>query len=305
MLFSSKEKVQPFLMYLNSRHENNNFSIEEENEGSFSFLDVKVSRENTKFVTNIYRKPTFSGVLSNFHSFIDVPYKYGLIYSLLYRYFRICSDWKKFHYEINKLKSIFSKNDYPSNVIDFCIKIFLNKLHHCKQSISTVPKKDIFLVLLFLGPTSLEIRTRLRILFSNKLPFYNLRIIFSSSCRLKTFFHFKDRIPKYLRSGLVYKFKCAGCIATYYGKTKRHFKVRACEHLGISPLTGKRVSSVFQSTAIKDHLLFCQHSPSLDDFSILCSESNDFKLTLMESILISRDKPSLNRTIQSMPLELF
>ena len=159
--------------------------------------------------------------------------------------------------------------------IDFCIKIFLNKLHHCKQSISTVPKKDIFLVLPFLGPTSLEIRTRLRILFRKKLPFYNLRIIFRSSCRLKTFFHFKYRIPKYLRSGLVYKFKCAGCIATYYGKTKRHFKVRACEHLGISPLTGKRVSSVFQSTAIKDHLLFCQHSPSLDDYSILCSESND------------------------------
>ena len=158
---------------------------------------------------------------------------------MLYHCFRICSDWKKFHHH---------------NVIDFCIKIFLNKLHHCKQSISTVPKKDIFLVLPFLGPTSLEIRTRLRILFSKKLPFYNLRIIFRSSCRLKTFFHFKDRIPKYLRSGLVYKFKCAGCIATYYGKTKRHFKVRACEHLGISPLTGKRVSSVFQSTAIKDHL---------------------------------------------------
>ena len=94
-------------------------------------------------------------------------------------------------------------------------------------------RRKTFLVLPFLGPTSLEIRTRLRILFSKKLPFYNLRIIFRFSCRLKTFFHFKDRIPKYLRSGLIYKFKCAGCIATYYGKTKRHFKVRACEHLGI------------------------------------------------------------------------
>ena len=48
-------------------------------------------------------------------------------------------------------------------------------------------------------------------LFSKKSPLYNLRIIFWSSCRLKTFFHFKDRIAKYLRSGLVYKFKCAGC----------------------------------------------------------------------------------------------
>ena len=96
-----------------------------------------------------------------------------------------------------------------------------------------------------------------------------------------------------------------GCIATYYGKTKRHFKVRACEQLKISPLTGKRVMSVFQSTAIKDHLFCCKHSPTLVDFSILCSESNYFKLTLMERILIGRDKPCLNRSTRSMPLELF
>ena len=29
--------------------------------------------------------------------------------------------------------------------------------------------------------------------------------------------------------------------ATYYGKTKCHFKVRICEHLGISYLTRKKV----------------------------------------------------------------
>ena len=44
-----------------------------------------------------------------------------------------------------------------------------------------------------------------------------------------------------LLSGLVYKYKCGGCNATCYGKTKRHFKVRICEHLGISHLTEKKV----------------------------------------------------------------
>ena len=62
----------------------------------------------------------------------------------------------------------------------------------------------------------------------------------------------------------------------FQGITKRHFKVRSCEHFGIFPLTGKRVTSVFQSTAIKDHLLYCQHSRTMVDFSILCSEWNDF-----------------------------
>ena len=44
-----------------------------------------------------------------------------------------------------------------------------------------------------------------------------------------------------LLSGLVYQYKCGGCNATYYGKTKRHFKVQIGEHLGISYLTEKKV----------------------------------------------------------------
>ena len=37
---------------------------------------------------------------------------------------------------------------------------------------------------------------------------------------------------------------------------------------------------------------------------ILAAESNKFKLILRESLLIKRDKPILNRTIKSFPLEL-
>ena len=75
----------------------------------------------------------------------------------------------------------------------------------------------------------------------NKLPHCNFRIVFQSKCKLINFFTFKDKIPIFLRSGIVYKCKCGGCNATYYGKAKRHFIVRMCEHLGVSALTGKRV----------------------------------------------------------------
>ena len=46
-----------------------------------------------------------------------------------------------------------------------------------------------------------------------------------SPVRFKSFFTFKDKLPKMLVSGLVYRNKCDSCNATYYGKTKRHFKV--------------------------------------------------------------------------------
>ena len=128
--------------------------------------------------------------------------------------------------------------------------------------------------------------------------------IFQTNCKISNFFTFKDKIPSFLRSGIVYKFQCGSCNATYYGKTKRHFKVRMCEHLGISALTGKRVKGDDDS-AIKEHLLFCSHTPEFEDFSILASNNNDFKVTLMESLLINRDHPPLNKNKQSLPLELF
>ena len=38
------------------------FTIEAEQNNKISALDVNVIREQGKFTTNIYRKPTFSGV---------------------------------------------------------------------------------------------------------------------------------------------------------------------------------------------------------------------------------------------------
>ena len=39
--------------------------------------------------------------------------------------------------------------------------------------------------------------------------------------------------------------------------------------------------------------------------SILASNNNDFKVTLMESLLINRDHLPLNENKQSLPLKLF
>ena len=97
-------------------------------------------------------------------------------------------------------------------------------------------------------------------------------------------------------SGLVYQYKCGGCNATYYVKTKRHFKAWICEHLGISHLTGKKVKTDNKKlTTIQEYLLCCNYFPFFQDFSILTRESNDFKLKIMESLLIARDKPILNK----------
>ena len=94
---------------------------------------------------------------------------------------------------------------------------------------------------------------------------------------LVIFFRFKDNVSFNLGSNVVYKFSCGRCNATYYGETCRHLNIRVGEHSGVSPLTGKK-SKTKTTTAIEDHMLFCDHVVSLEDFKILASSNSEFPL---------------------------
>ena len=289
---------------LNTKHSNIKFTFEHEHNNSFSFLDVKICRENNKLTTSVYRKPTFSGVFTNFKSFIPTVYKSGLVYTLLHRCFNITSSYEKFDNEINALKQILKLYGYHTQFIDRCIKQFLQKLYVTKAIQDTVNKKQLLMVLPFLGAQSFLVRRRVQSCIRNTIPYCSLRILFQSKTRLSSLFWFKDIISKEISSRLVYKFTCSCCNATYYGESERHFFVRAFEHLGMTPLTGKRVRNPKKS-AIIDHILLNGHDASFEDFPILLKENNRFKLHLKESLLIKRDKPELNRKIYSYPLKLF
>ena len=59
------------------------FSIETEKESKLSFLDVEIIHEQGKFTITIYRKPTFSGVYTNYQRFLPAVYKFGMVYTLV------------------------------------------------------------------------------------------------------------------------------------------------------------------------------------------------------------------------------
>ena len=85
------------------------FSTEQEKNGKLSFLDIKVSREKGKIVTTVYKKPTFSGLHSHFESFLPTIYKFGMFYTLVYCYFKICPEWTKIYEELGFMKYLFFK----------------------------------------------------------------------------------------------------------------------------------------------------------------------------------------------------
>ena len=90
LLFRSLDHIPLFFNYLNSQHPNISFTSEIEHEGKLPFLDIDVSRSNGKFTTSVYRKPTFTGLFTNFHSFIPLNYKRSLVSCLLHRAFNLC-----------------------------------------------------------------------------------------------------------------------------------------------------------------------------------------------------------------------
>lgn len=93
---------QAILVYLNT-HENIRFTIEHENEGKLSFLDTCVYRAFDSYCTTIYRKKTFTRVYLKWMSLICRKYKLGLIYGLLVRAWRVCTDADEREREFNKL----------------------------------------------------------------------------------------------------------------------------------------------------------------------------------------------------------
>ena len=238
------------------------------------FIDVLITRTSNGFKTSVYHKPTFSGVYSNFNSFISEEYKVGLIFTLLFRTFSVVSNFSGFHSEVCHLKEILKKNAFLIKSIDSCIKNFLNIRLTKKPVTLTVEKKDLVKVLPILGKLSLDLRTRLKNSISKNLPFCKIRVIFKSSTRISNFFQFKDKMLYCLRSNFVYKFSCGRCKAAYYGETYRHLSVRVGEHSDVSPLIGKKSKSK-KSTAVKDGMLFCDHIVSIDGFKILATSISD------------------------------
>ena len=137
-----------------------------------------------------------------------------------------------------------------------------------RLGVNTLPKKDLIMVLSYFG----------------KLPFpyCNLWIVFQTKCKLINFLLFKGTIPVFVHLHIAYNLKCGDCNATYYGKTEHQFKVRVSEYLRISSPTRRWVEKD-NSSAIQEHV-FCNHNVQvLIVFSILAVNSNNFKVTLLES----------------------
>jgi hypothetical protein len=304
VLLPSSDCLNSFKEYLNKQHPNMHFTSEEEENNELPFLDIFVKRTQTSFFTSVYRKPTFSGVYTHYSSFIPGVYKESLVSTLLYRGHRICASWEAFHKETANVRQLMIKNGYPEKILDKIITSFFNGICAGKSTSTDEKTPPLMVVLPYLGKHTNHLEKKLKNVFRKAVPDLQVRFVFRAATRLSNIFRFKDRIPKYLSSGVIYKYTCRGCNSTYIGETIRHAKRRYEEHMGRSALTGKSLGKPPQ-TAISDHARTCGTYPDEDDFVIIGREASELKLRIKESLFIRRDKPGLNLQGTSVPLQLF
>ena len=129
-IFSTLNKKNDALKELeliNTQHPNLKFTVEYENNNQLPFLDTLVKRNSYQYFTTLYRKPTFTGVYLNWTSLNSRKYKIGLIICLMNRIWKICTKDEDRNEEIEILRKILSKNEYPVDIVDKEIAIYLNQ----------------------------------------------------------------------------------------------------------------------------------------------------------------------------------
>ena len=117
VVFNNENQREVFLERLNSLHPSLRFTVEKESHSFLPFLVVLVEKSSSKFITSIYRIPTFTGQYVRWNFFSPQKRKTNLILTLTHRALTICFP-EQLQLELDKIKSILLDNGYPEYIIN-------------------------------------------------------------------------------------------------------------------------------------------------------------------------------------------
>ena len=187
----------------------------------FTYLSIYLERQ-----TSVYRKPTYTGLYLNWHSFAPKSRKLNLIRCLSYRALNICSEYK-IENKLRDIRDIFIDNGYSGDVIDSNIKYMVTKFRDTNKVFGPL-KCPVYFRLPWGGFATESITNKIA---SSVFHCYNavkLRPIFTSRPAFNSTNKYK--LPIFKRSNLIYKFTCR-CNSTYRGMTCQRLEVRVRQHI--------------------------------------------------------------------------
>ena len=293
--------------FLESLHPNLGFKIELEYDNSIPFLDILICRTSNSIVTGVYRKPTHSGVLTHYESYVPFRYKRGMINTLLDRGYKIGSTWHTVIGEFNALSDMLARNGYTRNFRENVIGKFLDKKRAGpvavvesdpeERTVRVEPRK-VFCRLPYIEGASQKVQKTIRGFLAKYDPTgTKLKLIFLDNCSyLGDSFNFKDKGPLLMRSGVVYQLSCS-CGAQYIGETERNLVDRMEEH---AKTEGAGLSAVGEHLKANP-----DHSVDFQSPKVLGSSPYHYKLLIKEALYIQQHNPILNTQVWSKKLYVF
>ena len=162
------------------------------------------------FQTSVFRKTTFTGLLTNFGSFISFAYKLALIKTLVHRIFYICSSWGIFHKNMVELENILKRNSFPPKIISKEIRKYLNG-KFSETKIKTEKESNWnYCKLPYIGKFSKSTKEKISDISQKYCKDVIIKISISLF-KVASLFSAKDKISPYQRSFVVYLFRSNDC----------------------------------------------------------------------------------------------
>ena len=185
------------------------------------------------------------------------------------------------------------KNLYPSNFIDQQIKQYLHAQSTDKKHKESCNSTYIsYYKLPYIGNLSTEIKQKIIKHCKYYCKSTNTKLSF---CRLKLEIYLVLK-NKYLRSFIIYRFKCPGCNASYIGETTHHLATRIKEHLETDSK-----SHIFKHL---DTNRKCKELCNAECFEIIDSTTSSYRLKLKEPIHITWEKLSLSKQVKHVSISI-
>ena len=238
-----QDNLRLFLDHLNSLHTNIKFTMEEERNGSLSFLDVEVSRKQDGSLTrNIYRKPTHTDRYLHSTSFHHPKIKSSVNQALVRRAYNIC-DKDQLGQELHHINTALQRNGYkPSQIKTQDPRSTPGRRVVYTQS--QLVRAPSSITLPYLGSTSHHIQ---RIFHK-----HGIRVYHTAPLKLQNLLtSHKDRQDPQCRPG-VYRIPCQ-CGKVYIGETGRDLPTRLNEHKAHGRKGEFDKSSIIKHSHTEDH----------------------------------------------------
>ena len=161
-LFTSQNDAKNFFNFIDNQHITRKFTMETEINDKLSFLDITLDKSGETLKTSIFRKKTFTGLLTSFNSFTCFSYKRGLIKCLIDRVYKINNTWLGFHHDIDNVKKLLEKNTYPMHLIDKTLKNYLDTKYISKNNQQVSSKNVRYCKVPFIGKFSEHTKTKVK-----------------------------------------------------------------------------------------------------------------------------------------------